>query len=99
MLRLMKTNQANTAKPAFLERFQNWAAVMGAGLFTFFTHPYAVKASSGFVTDFGEEHYGLGWAIPTLWWLITFGAMVVLASVILKVIFTGSVITAIRRFT
>jgi len=93
-------NRSSTAtKAPFLERFQNWAAVVGAGLFTFFVHPFFYQASVGFVSEFGEQHYGLGWAIPPLWWLLTFGGLVAITSVILKVLFTGSVITAIRRFT
>jgi len=93
---MMKQPQSKTP---FLERFQNWSASLGALLFAFFVHPFAYGASVGFVAEFGEQHYGLGWALPPIWWLVTFVGMAAAAAVILKVIATGGVITAIRRFT
>ena len=86
-------------KTPFLERFQNWSATLGALLFAFFLHPFAYDGSVGFVAEFGERHYGLGWALPPIWWLVTFVGMAAAAAVVLRVVFTGGVITAIRRFT
>lgn len=91
------TKNPNSHTP-FLERFQNWAAFIGAFLITFFAHPYAFAASVGFVSEFGETHYGIGWAIPSLWWLLTFGGMMAGAAVILKAAATTSIVSFFRRF-
>ena len=94
----MASQQRNPGKPAFNERFQNWAAFFGAMGLVFFIHPFAYGASVDFVAEFGEQHYGLGWALPPLWWLGTFIAMTATAAVILKVVFTGGMLSLIRRF-
>lgn len=96
MPKLMTKNHAS--RTPFLERFQNWAAILLALLLTFFVHPFAFDASVEAVTAFGAEHYAIGWAMPALWWLVTFTGMVTLAGVILKVLFTGGIVSVIRRF-
>jgi hypothetical protein len=95
----MAAQHRHQAKPAFNERFQNYAAFFGACGLIFFVHPFVYSASVSFVTDFGEQHYGLGWALPPLWWIGTFVAMTATSAVILKGLFAGSMLTLIRRFT
>lgn len=92
----MKPKPAN--RTPFLERFQNWAAIMSAGVTTFFVHPFVYGASMNFVRDFGQEHYRAGAVIPFFWWVLTFAGMIALLGVILKVLFAGGVISLIRRF-
>lgn len=95
----MQRQAPSQPKPSFLERFQNWAAILGAVLLTFFAHPFAFSGSVGVITEFGDRYYSLGWAMPFLWWLVTFFGMVTVAGVILKVLFTGGIISLVRRFT
>ncbi|WP_394693128.1 hypothetical protein [Hyphobacterium sp.] len=94
----MHKQSTHGAKTPFFERFQNWAAMIGAVLATFFLHPFAFDSSQGFVTAFGEEHYGIGWAIPGMWWLLTFGGLVAGFSLIIRVIATGGIVSLMRRF-
>lgn len=93
----MHKQSVTGAKTPFFERFQNWAAMIGAVLATFFLHPFVFQASESFVSAFGEEHYGIGWAVPGLWWLLTFGGLVAGFALIIRVIATGGIVSLMRR--
>jgi len=84
-------------RSTLLNQSQSATAVIIACVITFFIHPYAFDASVQFVTSFGETHYGLGWAIPTLWWLLTFSGIVSLLCIVIRVLTSGSVFSAFIR--
>ena len=94
----MQKGTGNSAKTPFFERAQNWGAMLLALLITFFAHPFAFSGSVEAVTAFGARHYAIGWAMPFLWWVITFGGIALIAAVLLRVLLTGGVISLIRRF-
>ena len=96
---MTRTDSKAHAKPSFLNAAQSWGAGLGALSLTFFVHPGVYRASKDGVTTFAAENYHLGWAMPTLWFVVTFVGMGLLSAVLLRVVFTGGVVSLIRRFT
>lgn len=96
----MQTNVNRNGKTPFFERAQNLGATVLALLITFFAHPYIYSASGSVqaVTEFGARHYAIGWAMPFLWWVITFGGILLLSAIVLRVILSGAIINLIKRF-
>ena len=93
----MQKGTGNSAKPSFLNTAQSWGAGLGALSFTFFAHPSVYRASKDGVTAFAAENYHLGWAMPTLWFVVTFAGMALVSAVLLRVAFTGGVVALFRR--
>ncbi|WP_300532435.1 hypothetical protein [Maricaulis sp.] len=80
--------QSKPQGPAFVERLQVGLSALTSIVGAFIVTPFVVAFIVPYAVAFADQHYGLGFLMPLLVWLLSFALVALGIALFLKIVFT-----------
>ena len=81
-------NRSQPSNQTYLNWLQKWLSAGSAAVVAFVATPFVVDWVLPHAVSFADEHYGVGFLMPFIVWVLTFSTVTLAVAHILKLIFS-----------